>query len=43
MEIFAVCVITFEPIRIQTFSSPQNDRLNLSFVKDIKVSGKKTD
>ena len=41
MEIFAVCVITFEPIKIQTCSSPQNDRLNLSFVKDIKVIGKK--
>ena len=33
--------ITFEPIKIQTCSSPQNDRLNLSFVKDIKVIGKK--
>ena len=41
MEIFAVCVITFEPIKIQTCSSPQNDSLNLSFVKDIKVIGKK--
>ena len=40
MEIFAVCVITFEPIKIQTCSSLQNDRLNLSFVKDIKVIGK---
>ena len=39
MEIFVVCVITFEPI--QTCSSPQNDRLNLSFVKDIKVIGKR--
>ena len=41
MEIFAVCVITLEPIKIQTCSSPQNDRLNLSFAKDIKVIGKK--
>ena len=41
MEIFAVYVITFEPIRIQTCSSPQNDRLNLSFVKDFHVVGKK--
>jgi hypothetical protein len=41
MEIFAVGVITFEPIRIQTCSSPQNDLLNLNFVKDIKVIGKK--
>ena len=32
---FAFCVITFEPIEVQTCSAPQNDRLNLSFVKDI--------
>ena len=32
----AFCVITFEPIEVQT-SAPQNDRLNLVFVKDIKV------
>jgi hypothetical protein len=41
MEIIAVYVITFEPIKIQTCSSLQNNRLNLSFVKDIKVIGKK--
>ena len=41
MEIFASCVIiAFEPIKIQTCSVPQNDHLNLSFVKDIKVVGK---
>ena len=34
MEIFVFCVITFEPIRIQTRSAPQNDGLNLSFVTD---------
>ena len=34
-EKIAFCVITFEPIKIQTQSAPQNDRLNLSFVKDI--------
>ena len=34
---FAFCVITFEPIEVQTCSTPQNDRLNLVFVKDIKV------
>ena len=34
MEIFAFCVLTFEPIRIQTSQAPQNDRLHLSFVKD---------
>jgi hypothetical protein len=36
-EIFAFCVITFEPIEIQTRSAPQNDRLNLSFVKDLHL------
>ena len=34
MELFAFCVIIFEPIEVQTHSAPQNDRLNLSFVKD---------
>ena len=33
MEKIAFCVITFEPIKIQTHSAPQNDRLNFSFVK----------
>ena len=33
----AFCVITFKPIMIWTCSAPQNDRLKLSFVKDIKV------
>ena len=41
MEIFVVCVITFEPIEIQTCSSPQNDSLNLSFVKDENIVGEK--
>ena len=36
----AFCVITFEQIKIQTHSAPQNDRLNFSFVKDIHVDGK---
>ena len=36
-----VFVITFEPIEVQTCSAPQNDRLNLSFVKDIYVGGEK--
>ena len=31
---FAFCVITFEA---QTCSAPQNESLNLRFVKDIKV------
>ena len=32
MEKIAFCVITFDPIKIQTHSAPQNDRLNFSFV-----------
>ena len=40
MEIFTFCVIAFEPIKIQTCLAPQNNCLNLSFVKDIKVVGK---
>ena len=39
MEKIAFCVITFEPIKIQTLSAPQNDRLNFSFVKDTHVNG----
>ena len=39
MEITAFCVITYEPIKIQTHSAPQNDRLNFSFVKDLIVVG----
>ena len=34
LDSFAFCVISFEPIEIQTCSAPQNDCLNLSFVKD---------
>ena len=34
-NIFAFCVITFEPIEVQTRSANQNDHLNLSCVKDI--------
>ena len=34
---FAFCVITFEPIMIQTCSESQNDCLNFSLVKDLKV------
>ena len=33
-ELFAFCLITLEPIEVQTHSAPQNDHLNLSFVKD---------
>ena len=32
---------TFDPIKIQTHKAPQNDRQNLSFVKDIHTYGKK--
>jgi len=38
---FALCVITFEPIEIQTRSGPQNDRPTLSFVKDEDTVGEK--
>ena len=41
MEKIAFCVITFDPIKIQTHSAPQNDRLNFSFVKDTHVVGEK--
>ena len=37
MEIITVCVITFEPIEVQTCSAPQNDRLNHIFVNDTFV------
>ena len=40
MEKIAFCDITFDPIKIQTHSEPQNDRLNFSFVKDNHVDGK---
>ena len=29
IEKIAFCVVTFDPIKIQTHSAPQNDRLNL--------------
>ena len=38
---FFICVITFEPLMDYTCSAPQNDRLNLSFVKDIMIAGEK--
>ena len=41
MEKNAFCVINLEPIEVQTHSGPQNDRLNLSFVKNINVDGGK--
>ena len=39
MEIIAFCGITFGPIKAKTCSAPQNDQLNLSFVKYIRVDG----
>ena len=33
--------ITFLPIKIQKHSEPQNDHLNISFVKDINVKAEK--
>ena len=36
-KIFTFCAITFEPIEVQTYSAPQNDSLNLCFVKDTYV------
>ena len=41
MEIFAFCVTTFQPIIRKTCWAPQNDRQNLSFVKDDHTHGKK--
>jgi hypothetical protein len=41
MEIFALCVITFEPIKVYTNSAHQNDRLNLSLLKDKHTVGQK--
>ena len=35
------CVITFEPIEVQTCSAPQNDCLILIFVKDIYTNSRK--
>ena len=40
MEILAFYAIAIEPIKLQTHSASQNDRLNLSFVKDTYVDGK---
>ena len=39
--VFAFYVITFVPNKIQTRKAPQNDRLNLSFVKDTHTVGKR--
>ena len=39
--LFMFCVISVVPIMIQTCSAPQNDRLNLRFVKDFHIVGTK--
>ena len=41
MKPFVLFVIAFDPIKILTYWAPQNDRLNLSFVKDINLDGEK--
>ena len=41
MEIFAFCVITFEPIISKTCYAPQNVSQILSFVKDEHTYGKR--
>ena len=41
MEILTFYAITFEQIKMQKHSAPQSDRLNLSFVKDIKDNAEK--
>jgi hypothetical protein len=41
MESLAFYVIAIEPIKLQTHSVSQNDRLNLSFVKDTYDNAKK--
>ena len=33
--------LNFEPIEVQTNSAPQNDQLNLNFLKNIYVDSKK--
>ena len=38
---FLIYFVAFDPIKIQTCSAPQNDHLNLSFVKDINVACEK--
>ena len=34
-------VLALDPIMISTYKAPQNDRLDLSFVKDKHTNGKK--
>ena len=41
LSFLGFCVIKFVPIKIKTHKAPQNDRLNLSFVKDVHIIGEK--
>ena len=41
MEILVFYAIAIDPIKVQTRSTSQNDRLNLSFVKDTYDNVKK--
>ena len=41
MEILAFDAIAIKPIKLQTHSASQTDRLNLSFVKDELTHGRK--
>ena len=41
MEILVFYAIAIESIKLQTHSASQNDRLNLSFVKETYVDGGK--
>ena len=41
IEKFVFYVVAFDSIKIQTPLAPQNDRQDLSFVKDIYVVGEK--
>ena len=41
MNIAVFSVVAFDTIKIQIYLATQNDRLNLRFVKDINVVGKK--
>ena len=41
MEFWAFFDVSDKPIKIQTLSAPQNDSLNLLFMKDIYVGAQK--
>ena len=41
LSFLGFCVIKSVLIKIKTHKAPQNDRLNLSFVKDVHIVGEK--